>query len=284
MVYKRFATYIKEDLNAVALETQGTPASEEAKRLGLNYVGFGRYENPASGQVTHIVQNNRLVPFGSAVRTNSYANESGNDFGNFTKALLPNVTQDILELQDNYPPEIYTNEELDAIKQFTDANYYTVNAMLNSLPVGINTRMIQPMTPSDTTPQTIAALDSAIAKSKLKNDLVVYTYLSDDVDATPFKEGTQLLFKAFRSTTINFENILTQMNPSSGGGVVLQILLNAGTNGMYVDDFSSTPGMSEYILPRSTSVTILNGPKKLSGTYQTPENNLDIHFYNCEYS
>src|SRR5665213_69378 len=114
-------------------EETATP-NEQALKMGLEYVGFGRYEDPKSGQVTYIVQDGKLVPFNKAVKTNSYTAQSGNDFGNLGKQLTPVLQQDIVDLQKAYPPTKYDDDELSAIKQYTDGGHGSVNTVLNSLP------------------------------------------------------------------------------------------------------------------------------------------------------
>jgi hypothetical protein len=68
---KKFKDFLSEDLSGALVEPQSN-ASKQAKQLGLTYVGFGRYEDPKTRQITHIVQNDRLVPFSKAVKTNTF--------------------------------------------------------------------------------------------------------------------------------------------------------------------------------------------------------------------
>lgn len=41
-----------------------SPASQQAKQMGLIYKGFGRWADPQSGKVTHKSQGDRLIPWG----------------------------------------------------------------------------------------------------------------------------------------------------------------------------------------------------------------------------
>lgn len=252
--------------------------SEQAKKLGLQYVGFGRYEDPKSGQVTYIVQNNRLVPFNKAVKTNSYIQQSGNDFGSLAKDLNPAMQETAQKLMQAYPPEKYDDDELDAIKLYTDTQAPAVSSVLSSLPTGIPANKIQPLTPDDNTPDIIAGLDSALSKSKTPDSMIVYAPLDQSIDLDKVKN---LTFKSFRSTTINIESAIQEFDPTQGGGTVLQIEVPKGSKGMYVDDFSTTPGKGEFLLPRSQSIKILAGPNKLVGTYNSPDQVLQVYFYNC---
>lgn len=275
--------YIKEDLTNALIIPDKSPAAQQAAQMGLVYVGFGRYEDPATGQVAYIVQNEKLVPFGKAIRTNSYQATNSDDFGNFIQYLQPQVEEDVAKLMNTYMPEDYSEEELDAIKQFTDTGYYNVNSLLNSLPPNIMTKQIQPTSLSDNSPQIIQALDTALARNKLPKEIVGYATLSSDVDSGSIAPNSMVLFKGYRSTTLDISTILNKFTEDgNGGGVVFQILMPKGSGGMYLDDFSSNPGESEYLLPRSSTIKIVSGPNKLSGTYQSPDNNLSIVFYSCE--
>lgn len=279
---KKLSEFLTEEDKKKPDGTAGTDAAKQAKQLGLNYVGFGRYTDPKTGQVTYIVQNGRLVPFDKAVKTNSYVQQSGDDYGNLAKEQKPVLMQDMADLQKAYKPEKFTDDELDAIKLYTDANHDAVNTRLDSLPTGIMAKQIQPITPDDNTPEIIAAMDSALDKGKTPKDLVLFSTLGGDIDPSKFKPGLKLGFKGFRSTTVNMETAINDLDPTLGGGTVFQMNLAKGSKGLYADDFSSTPGQGEFILPRGAKIKITAGPTKMIGTYKSPDNVLDVMFYTCE--
>ena len=262
--------------------SEATDPAAQAKSLGLQYVGFGRYEDPHTQQVTHIVQDGKLVPFNKAVRTNTYVAQSGNDFGNLAKQLKPIVGQDMMDLNKAYQPTKYTNDELSALKSYTDANYASVNAVLNSLPTGIKADKIQPLTPDDHTPELVKSLDSALHKSKTPKDVTAYSIVSDNLSTDHLTPGSIVKFKGFRSTTLNIETAISQVDPTHGGGTLFQMHIPKGSKGMLADNFSSTPGQGEFILPRGSKVKVVSGPTKMVGTYQSPDNTLDMYIYNCE--
>lgn len=274
---KKFSQYIIEDLNdELTPSLEQSDAAQQAAQLGLQYVGFGRYEDPATGQVMYVVQNNKLVPFSKAVKTNTYAAQNGDDFGNLAKAKAPQMQQDISVLTGGYSPEAYEDNELDAIKQYTGGAYVDVNNKLASLPAGIPSPQIQPDGPEDNTPQMIAALDNVMSKSKSPINFYTYVTLGDDVpDIAP---GSDLKFKGFRSTTLDIGAALSEVQSSQA--VVLQILVQQGNPGLFADDFSATPGQSEFILPRATRIQVLEGPNKLKGSSQNGD--MTVYFYNCQ--
>jgi hypothetical protein len=274
---------IKEELTNALLVPKKSPAAKEAASMGLVYVGFGRYEDPRSGQVTHIVQNDKLVPFSRAIRTNTYQTHSADDFGTYLNALGPDIDKDLSALSKAFTPENYTDEELDAVKKYTDKAYYNVSNVLNKLPMGIMGKQIQPSNISDDTPKMIEAMDSAMARTKVPSDIIGYISISQDIDTNQIGAGRKIGFRSYRSTTLAMNTLLDHYtNSGSGGGVVLQVLIPKGSSGLYADDFSANPGEREFILPRSSSIEILSGPNKLSGTYMSADNNLEVHFFNCK--
>jgi predicted metallo-beta-lactamase superfamily hydrolase len=115
------------------------------------------------------------------------------------------------------------------------------------------------------------------------SDIIGYISISQDIDTNQIGAGRKIGFKSYRSTTLAMNTLLDQYtNSGSGGGVVLQVLIPKGSSGLYADDFSANPGEREFILPRSSSIEILSGPNKLSGTYMSADNNLEVHFFNCK--
>jgi hypothetical protein len=273
---KKFGQYMREDLTGALVEPQ-SDSSAQAKKLGLTYVGFGRYTDN-TGQVSYIVQDDKLIPFSKAVKSNSFKQLSGDDFGSYTGAMKPQIDQANQDLTSFYPPENYDDAELDAIKTYTEGSYYDINEKLASLPRGIAANKIQPEFDGDTRPQMIASLDSALAKSKTPIDILTYAGLNSDFDPTSLVAGSTFAFKGFRSTSLNPSNIF-----NGDTVMVMQIRAKAGSKGMYLDDFSATPGDQEFLLPRGSKIKILSGPSKMVGSNAaTQDSNKQILYFDCQ--
>jgi hypothetical protein len=284
---KRFRSRLTEDLNAALVEPT-TPAAKQAKQLGLQYVGFGRYEDPRTGQVSHIVQNDRLVPFQAAMKTNTYQQQQTNDIGNFTKSLDDNTQQLNTILSQAYPPEAFSEDELDAIAEYTDSAFFDINDKLYSMPLGVSADEIVPQYNGDMIPEYIRSLDNAIAKTQAPDNFVVYTALGKEYKLDDFAMGSTFAFKGYRSTTIN-PSIALNYNPrvaDSGAKrtiYALQINVPAGAQGIYAEDVSRNPGENEFILPRGSKVRVIDGPNKFVGSNaQFNTNSQEVYFYNCE--
>ena len=271
---------LREDLNVAATEPAGSPAAQEAARLGLQYVGFGRYEDPRTGQVTHIVQNDQLVPYQKAIQTNTYQQQSSNDLGNYAGEMSQSEEELHAALLQEYGTSNFSDDELDAIREFTAGAYQDINDRLSSLPTGIPSEQIVPESANDSIPSMIQSLDNALSKNQTQASFVVYSSLAMGAfDITQFKPNTSFAFKGFRSTTISLSNAVSMMTGQKNA-VVLQIKVPAGSNGAYVDDYSANPGENEFVLPRASQVKVVSGPNKLVGAITG--NRQNVFYFNCE--
>jgi hypothetical protein len=283
---KKFNDFIKEDLNGALIEPKSASAAA-AKKLGLQYVGFGRYEDPNTQQITHIVQNDRLVPFSKASKTATFKKQSSDDYGSYVKGLMPEIDQHNSDLTKYYVPETYTEDELDAVESYTGNDFLEMNDKLYSLPTGIPAEKIQPEFDGDDVPDRIADLDSALERVRSPKDFITYTGLSTELSAEDFIPGKKFRFKGYRSTSIN-PNIALNYNSRVNKDlqrkqtVMLQIRVPKGSNGLFVEDFSANPGESEFLLPRGSKVKIVGGPNKLVGSNAyTGDSGLEVLYFDC---
>lgn len=279
---KKFRKFIREDLTGALVEPKSNSSSEAQKR-GLQYVGFGRYMDPQVNQVTHIAQNDQLVPFSKAIRTNTYQQNSSDDFGSYAKNLQSDISQIASVLLSSYPPELFDNDELDAIQAYTSEMYDAINARLSALPSGIPAEQIQPQDQMDTVPSTVAALDSALSKVPAPIDFITFASLNSSYTIDQFSPGQTFTFKSFRSTSLNPNLALntTGGNPR-GQAIVLQITVPRGSSGMYVDDYSIKSGESEYLLSRGTQLAVESEPYFLQGSNAyTQDQNLNVNLILC---
>ena len=284
---KKYNQFLEEDFNA-ALAEPSSEAAAQAKKLKLQYVGFGRYEDPKTQQITHIVQNEKLVPFNKAVKSNTYKTQNADDYGSFVKQQMPDLENVHNDLANYYAAEKYTPEELQAVQEYTGTDYMDINEKLYSLPTGIKGDQIEPEYDGDPIPDQVVNLDSALNKMKAPYDIMVYVGLGTEYDITQFVPGKAFRFKGYRSTTLN-PNIALNYNSrvnktaSRQQTVMLQIKVKKGSKGMFVDDFSANAGESEYLLPRGSKVKIVNGPNKLVGSNAyTGSNGLEVLYFDCE--
>lgn len=275
---------LREDLNQLKVEPS-TNAAKQAKQLGLVYVGFGRYEDPKIQQITHIVQNDKLIPFKRAVRTNTFRQNSTDDIGTYNQVMAPETQQIHEFLTAHYTPDKYDDKELDAIYTFTNGGYIDINNRLASLPAGIPANKIEPSSVDDPLPDFVASLDSALKKSRVPVDLMVYTNV---VTQNPLQPGSTFLFKGYRDTSIDVGPVINYADKTNIGYSgrptvnILQLQLKKNSKGLYAADYSANAADTEFILPRAAQVTVLSGPNKVVGSDAMSQNlNLEIMYYDC---
>lgn len=269
---------IVEDLNFASQEPS-SQAAQQAKQLGLMYVGFGRYEDPTTKQITHVVQNDKLVPFRKAIKTNTYKASSADDIGNLTAALSPDVQQLNDVLVQAYGPENYDEKELTAIDQFVNQSYSDVNDALSNLPASIPANKIQPKNMNDMVPDIIEGMDSVMKKSRSPVDFIAYTKLDKGIDRKEIIPGTQFKFKGFRNTTLNISSVIA---PEDDSVTVLQIKVKKNSRGFYASEYSQTPEEGEFILPRGAKIEVLGGPTRIVGSDAASGSNKEIYYYDCQ--
>lgn len=279
---------LREDLNVLKQTDLNSNASQQAQSLGLVYVGFGRYEDPRTQQITHIVQNDRLIPFKRAVRTNTFKTQNADDIGTYTQLMSPEIEQLHGVLTAHYSPENYDDKQLDAIYTFTNAGYVDINNRLSSIPSDVPANKIEPTDTSDTLGDMIASLDSALKKSRAPGDFTVYTKLGQDIDTSQIQPGTSFKFRSFRDTSINMQTALASVDPSqtSSSGrpmaVLLQIKVRKNSKGMYIADYSQNSEDGEFLLPRGARIDVIAGPSKLVGSDGMSQTmNLEIVYFDC---
>ena len=278
---------IKEDLNQVKTDIQ-SPSSQQAQKMGLEYVGFGRYVDPKTKQVSHIVQNNKLVQFNRAVKTNTFKNDNADDYGTYGAIMAPQIQQLNDYLVSQYTADKYDDDELNAIYSYTNDMYPNINQRLASLPPDVSAVKIERTAPDDNIPDFIDAMDSMMKKSRAPVDFLTYTRMSPDYRIEDFQPGMRFRFLSYRNTSINLNTVLNsaQVSQTSFAGrpqvFILQILVKKNTKGIYAVDYSAKPEDFEFILPRGSTIEIVQGPKNLVGSDLISQNmNLEVVYFDC---
>lgn len=284
---KKFSEFIYEDFSGAMVEPVSN-ASMEAKKMGLVYAGFGRYKNPETDQVTHIIQNDKLLPFNKAIKTNTFSVTSGDDIGDYTKNMKPQTDQTHTSLLDYYGSDNYDEKELGAIEAFS-ADPELINRRLMSLNGMVPADQLQMDSAQDTIPGTVAALDSSMNKLGAPDDFLIYVGLDSSFDIATLKLGSKIRFKTFRSGSLDPSVVLDELAGQDSSTIkqakILQILVKKNAMGMYIDDYSTQPGQGEFVLPRGAVIKITSDPNKLVGSNRNVGAiNQEILFINAEYA
>lgn len=301
---KKFGKYLEESL-AIEVKTEPkTNASRQARKMGLTYMGFGRYAD-SKGQVAYTVINDKLVPYkredhieklyDKADMTNNV--EKANEFMrqanelNKTRKIRSKEDKNILsdkskqviatakQLSSFYKPKMFDDNELAAIADYTGDAYIDVNRYLyKGHDEGVDSNR------ADLIGQTIDALDSAFEGTETPFPFTVYSGLSGRYKAEKIIPGNEYIFRGYISTSLSHDVAISSFTDSRES-VVLQIEIGKGQKAIYVDGVSSTDGELETLLPRGSKVKVISGPHPLPtevvGFGYTGEAESKISLFHC---
>lgn len=279
---KKFGEYLEESLAAEVKSEPKTNASRQARKMGLTYVGFGRYADN-KGRVAYTVDNDRLVPFkrneelqkmyakadmaANDDKSREYASQADqfakirNKRSKEDRKILSSKDKEIVqtnkELMKFYRPELFDDNELQAIEAYTGDAFYDINRYLykgHDDGVDANT--------ADQIGRMVADLDSAFEGTQTPFAYTVYTGLSDRYKAEKIQPGGEYIFRGYISTSLSY-GVAIDSFAGDGQSVVLQIEIAKGQKAIHVDGVSATDGELETLLPRGSKVKIVSGPHPL---------------------
>lgn len=275
-----YGDYLNENL---ALNVKTEPSSvtaAEAKKLGLTYLGFGRYADE-TGQVAYTVVRNKLVPFKHIEHLQKMADKvnSGIEVDPEQKAAVDKalkVSHDIKdknirdltktykeivrsekEFKKAYNPNNFAPEELDALQSYTNDLFGPVN---NYLYKGFDDT-IDPGT-AQAVQNAVVTLDSMFQRVQAPFDHIVYTGLTTRYDPINFTAGKDYIFRGYTSCSLDYNTALDvydqtgQQSPK----ILMQIDVQKGQRSVYVDSLTGLTRDKEIILPRGSKIKILSGP------------------------
>lgn len=286
MTVHRFNDYIQESLSAEVLKEPAGEASSMAKKMGLNYVGFGRYAD-RTGKVKYISKNDKLYPFKGKEEETKKNDIDSEEQVNQTIAIddsIKNVyknknTKKIIKydnaLKQLYRPELFSPEEIEAIQFYTEKGFTDINRYLY--------KGFDPDTSPDQANmvvQQIQNIDNAFEEAGAPFDYTVYTGLSSRYDHRKIKPGTDYIFRGYISATLDHDlaiNMFT-FDEKQDVGVVLEIDIKKGQKSLYLESISNTPGEFEALLPRGTKVTVMGGPMMIDSNITTSGTVVDKQF------
>lgn len=299
---KKYKDYLDENLVFHAQVEPSSEAAAEAKKLGLNYIGFARYADD-TGQIAYVVKNNKLVPYvhGNSLKklmtnaTNDTSNdlEQQNQVANALKTtedvkrqdikILTQTYKDIIEKQKDlekyYRPEDFTPEELNAIDSFKKDLFGPINTYLyKGFDETTDPNMISNIQ------NNISILDNVFNRSVLPTDMIVYGGLSQRYDPSNFRVDKDYVYRGYCSTSLDFARALDvyAQTKQQGYQILLQINLKKGQKALYTDSLFGEKENREVILPRGSKIKIMSGPNIIDDSIvsQYPTGN-KIALFNC---
>lgn len=281
---KNFNDFLEESLVLQAKSEPKSAAASEARKMGLTYMGFGRYAD-RKGNLAYIVHNDKLVPYKSEddiddMYYKSYASGSkvsdkietirkeadfhqkvsikrGTEDRKIIKQLNADVKAVDRQLFKFYKPGLFDSNEIDAIMDYTANGYQAVNRYLYK---GHDDNA----TPEDDAylANMINSLDSAFEETQAPFAYTVYSGLSSRYSADKFQVGGEYIFRGYVSTSLDFGTAIGIFSDvgNTEQSIVLQIEIAKGQKSIYLDAISDNSGENETLLPRGSKIKVVSGP------------------------
>jgi hypothetical protein len=302
---KKFGEYLEESLAAEVKTEPKTMAAKQARKMGLTYMGFGRYAD-SKGQVAYTVIKDKLVPYkrdehieklydkadmtNNVEKANEYFKQADELYK--TKKIRAKEDKNVLsakskeviavakQLSSLYRPEMFDDAELQAIQDYTGDSFIDINRYLyKGHDEGVDANR------ADVIGQTIDALDSAFEETEAPFPFTVYSGLSGRYRAEKIVPGNEYIFRGYISTSLSHDVAISSFTDSKES-VVLQIEVGKGQKAIYVDSVSSIDGELETLLPRGSKVKIISGPHPLPtevvGFGYTGEAESKVNLFHCK--
>lgn len=307
---KKFGEYLEESLAAEIKSEPKTAAAKEARKLGLTYMGFGRYAD-SKGQIAYLVDNDRLVPYknrdeigamynkqklapkkvstsaknaGKNVQQepgwsfyNDALNKREKEDSKILKQKDKEATAVSKELEKLYKPSMFSEEEMDAITEYTNEGYGLVNRYLYK---GHDPEATPDQ--DEYLARMIEGLDSAFEETQAPFPYTVYSGLSSRYSADKIVPGNEYIFRGYLSTSLSFDVSISSFAEGKNA-VVLQIEIAKGQKSIYVDPLSEHQGEAETMLPRGTKIKVISGPHMTDySIMNSSADDMKIAIFHCQ--
>lgn len=261
-------------------ENPRSAAATQARKMGLSYVGFGRYTDN-TGNIAYVVKNEKLIPYKKLEDVNKVRQKGEKNIGKeYEQAANQSIqaqkevnrrsqkysmtkTKELLqydrELKKLYNPNLFTPEEMSALQDYANEEYQPINSYLY--------RGFRDGTPPDVANQTMAkidAIDAAFEETGAPFDYTTYTGLSERYDFNKMRPGKDYIFRGYVSASLSYATA-TDLFTSDAQDyrTVLEIDIKEGQKSIYMEGFTEHEGEFETLLPRGTKIRIESGPHML---------------------
>jgi hypothetical protein len=314
---KKFGEYLEESLAAEIKTEPKTAASKEARKLGLTYMGFGRYADN-KGRLAYVVHDDRLVPYKSRDDLDDmYYKVSSSTPFTAKKSLAVNQKPDkasqlkqefdfhdkvfknrqkednkVLsqknkeaqalsnELYKFYNPNMFDENEVRALEEYTSEAFEDINRYLyKGHDEGVTGDKDQYLN------FLISSLDSAFEDTQAPFAYTVYSGLSARYKPEKIQPGGEYIFRGYLSTSISYGTAIDSFADTdfSDKAVVLQIEISKGQKSIYVDPLSTHQGEGETLLPRGSRIKVISGPHIIdSSIVSNGEGESQIYLFHCQ--
>lgn len=241
----KFSDHLAESLASEVKREPKSNAASQAKKLGLKYMGFGRYSGK-DGKVSYIVHNNKLVPFkGADVIQKDFAKAkaekekpktpaSSSTKNSKTKKTPPkpdpmkevDQAAAILQQRQTYDQNVLKRKEQEQerlhrqlsayakTQVFSDDETSAIGQYLTTASTAVNRYLYKghdegtDATTAAGIENIIASMDSAMSQSQIPFDYSTYSGLSNRYKPEDFKLGEIYVFRGYVSSSLSHKTAI----------------------------------------------------------------------------
>jgi hypothetical protein len=318
---KKYGEYLSESLAAEIKTEPKTAAAKEARKLGLTYMGFGRYAD-RKGQVAYVVDGDKLVPYKSRDDIDTMHYKASTGLATKSKK-IPAKTKDgklvpdknellkkeagfyntVMNKRQKEDKKIIKQKDKEAqalsdeLYKFYSPNMFdkneinAINEYTSEAFEDINRYLYKGHDEGVTNDDDkylnhlITSLDSAFEDTQAPFPYTVYTGLSSRYKPEKIVAGSEYIFRGYLSTSLSHSTAIDSFADAdfSDKPVVLQIEIAKGQKSIYVDPVSTHQGEGETLLPRGSRVKIISGPHIIdSSVVSENESGSQVHLFHCK--
>jgi hypothetical protein len=317
----KFEDFIAESLAAEVKSEPRSNASAQARKLGLTYMGFGRYADN-KGQLAYTVDNDRLIPYKKRDEVQSmYAKTVTAAPAPKTKAPVKGKPQDKSKGSTQKVDKAKEAEFYNAALNRRDREDTKILKTKNKEALAVNKELSKAYSPGMFDENEYNAI-AAYASSSNDTAAVVNRYLykgfdegTDPNTAAQIEDLVTNLDSAFQETQAPFPytvyaglsgrynpesfmqkgeyifrgyvsaslNYSMALGDSGEGGTILQIELSQGQKSIYLDSLGVNAGEMEVMLPRGSKIKLISGPHALDDSLvsENPQGNM-VSLFHCQ--
>lgn len=317
----KFEDFIAESLAAEVKSEPKTNASKQARKLGLTYMGFGRYADN-KGQIAYIVDNDRLVPYKRREEVQSmYAKTVTAAPQPKSKVPVKGKPQDKSKGATQKVDKAKEVEYYNTVLNRRDREDTKILKTKNKEALAVSKELAKAYVPAmfdENEYNAIAGYASSMDDTALIVNRYLYKGFDEDTDpdtAQKIQDMVDNLDSAFESTQAPFPytvytglsgrynpnnfmekgeyifrgyvsaslNYSMALDDSGENGVILQIELSQGQRSIYLDSLGVNAGEMEIMLPRGSKIKLISGPHSLDDSLvsENPQGNA-VSLFHCQ--
>lgn len=300
----KYDEFLKESLASQILDQPKSKAMSQAQKMGLTYVGFGRFADN-QGTIAYLLDGDNLVPFtnqqdmyanynkASTSGKNEKTDELKKQADQYTNTVYKRTQNDQKILSDEgnivmqvdqalkefYNDSMFDSMEINTLIDFVSSDFEVVNTYLyQGFDPGTDEELAGFVT------QMVDEIDILFEDSQAPFNYSVYTCLSGRYNPSQIEMNSEYVFRGYVSTSLDYNVCIESATEEAqmSSVTLLQIDIGQGQKSIYTEAFTQS-GEMETMLPRGSKIVVVSGPHSLpSDVLLGSGSQLSITMFYCQ--